>query len=414
MLQSPSSIETKTSWAVASAALFVLGMSFGAAWISAVALKDIASEAGGLRSVPALASSLAWLGSGFGGIMMARVADRFGTRATVIFGASMISLGLVISTLGPPWPLWIGHGLFIGLIGTGSINAPLYIYVSRWFDRRRGSALALISSGTYLAGTVWPPVFEQVIAHFGWRQAMLWYALAELAVAVPLAVIYFRPAPEVIHPVAASQAGDSKARVFGWPANAVFVMMCCAAVLCCIPMAMPQGHLVAFCNDLGISRSVSAVMLSVLLGTAFLSRQIWGFISDRLGGLATIMIGSAWQAVSMTSLLMTQSEVGLFTATAAFGLGFSGIIPAYVLAVRELFPASEASWRIPTLMLFTGGGMGLGGWIAGLLYDHFGYYAPAFGAGIGSNILNLLLISVLVARQQHHRGRRSGGGLELA
>ena len=414
MLQSPSSIETKTSWAVASAALFVLGMSFGAAWISAVALKDIASEAGGLRSVPALASSLAWLGSGFGGIMMARVADRFGTRATVIFGASMISLGLVISTLGPPWPLWIGHGLFIGLIGTGSINAPLYIYVSRWFDRRRGSALALISSGTYLAGTVWPPVFEQVIAHFGWRQAMLWYALAELVVAVPLAVIYFRPAPEVIHPVAASQAGDSKARVFGWPANAVFVMMCCAAVLCCIPMAMPQGHLVAFCNDLGISRSVSAVMLSVLLGTAFLSRQIWGFISDRLGGLATIMIGSAWQAVSMTSLLMTQSEVGLFTATAAFGLGFSGIIPAYVLAVRELFPASEASWRIPTLMLFTGGGMGLGGWIAGLLYDHFGYYAPAFGAGIGSNILNLLLISVLVARQQHHRGRRSGGGLELA
>src|SRR6201996_8081862 len=173
MLQSPSSVETKSSWAVASAALFVLGMSFGAAWISAVALKDIASEAGGLRSVPALASSLAWLGSGFGGIMMARVAERFGTRATVIFGASMISLGLVISTLGPPWPLWIGHGLFIGLIGTGSINAPLYIYVSRWFDRRRGSALALISSGTYLAGTVWPPVFEQAIAHFGWRQAML-------------------------------------------------------------------------------------------------------------------------------------------------------------------------------------------------------------------------------------------------
>jgi MFS family permease len=414
MLQSPSSIETKASWAVASAALFVLGMSFGAAWIAAVALKDIANEAGGLRSVPALASSLAWLGSGFGGIVMARVADRFGTRATVIFGALMISLGLVISTLGPPWPLWIGHGLFIGLIGTGSINAPLYIYVSRWFDRRRGSALALISSGTYLAGTVWPPVFEQAIAHFGWRQAMLWYALAEIAVVVPLAVIYFRPAPEVIHPVAAPQAGVSKARVFGWPPNAVFAMMCRAAVLCCIPMAMPQGHLVAFCNDLGISRSVSAMMLSVLLGTAFLSRQVWGFISDRLGGLATILIGSAWQAASMTSLLMTQNEVGLFTATAAFGLGFSGIIPAYVLAVRELFPASEASWRIPTLMLFTGGGMGLGGWIAGLLYDHFGYYAPAFAAGIGSNILNLLLISVLVARQQHHRSRRSGGGFELA
>jgi MFS family permease len=143
-------------------------MSFGAAWITAVALKDIANEVGGSRSVPALASSLAWLGSGTGGIIMSRIADRVGTRWTVIFGALMIGLGLSISTLGPPWPLWIGHGLFIGLIGLGGINAPLYIYVSRWFDRRRGSALALISSGTYLAGAMWPPVFEQAIANFGW------------------------------------------------------------------------------------------------------------------------------------------------------------------------------------------------------------------------------------------------------
>ena len=175
MLQSPTaSVETKASWAVASVALITLAMSFGAAWITAVALKDIASEVGGSRSVPALASSLAWLGSGAGGIIMSRIADRVGTRWTVIFGALMIGLGLSISTLGPPWPLWVGHGLFIGLIGLGGINAPLYIYVSRWFDRRRGSALALISSGAYLAGAMWPPVFEQAIVNFGWRQAMLW------------------------------------------------------------------------------------------------------------------------------------------------------------------------------------------------------------------------------------------------
>jgi len=402
MLQSPSrSVETKASWAVASAALVILAMSFGAAWITAVALKDIASEVGGSRSVPALASSLAWLGSGAGGVIMSRIADRVGTRWTVMSGALMIGLGLSISTLGPPWPLWIGHGLFIGLIGLGGINAPLYIYVSRWFDRRRGSALALISSGAYLAGAMWPPVFEQAIVNFGWRQAMLWYALAEIVVVVPLAAIYFHAPPEVIHPVALSGSGSRKARVLGWPPNAVFAMMCGAGVLCCIPMAMPQGHLVAFCGDLGISRSAGAWMLSVLLGTAFLSRQIWGAISDRIGGLATVLIGSAWQAASMTAFLSTQNEAGLFTVAAAFGLGFSGIIPAYILALRELFPASEASWRIPTLLLFSGGGMAAGGWIAGLLYDHLGYYAPAFAVGVGANILNLLVVGVLVGRQRY-------------
>jgi MFS family permease len=143
-------------------------------------------------------------------------------------------------------------------------------------------------------------------------------------------------------------------------------------------------------------------MLSILLGTAFLSRQIWGVISDRIGGLATVLIGSAWQAASMTAFLLTQNEAGLFTVAAAFGLGFSGIIPAYVLAARELFPASEASWRIPTLLLFSGGGMAAGSWLAGLLYDRLGHYAPAFAVGIGANILNVLIISVLVGRKRQH------------
>src|SRR5664279_1834793 len=393
MLQSPSSsIESRASWVVATVALCIMGMSFGAAWITAVALKDIAAEVGGTRSIPALASALAWLGSGIGGIAMGRIAERIGTRWTAMFGALMIGVGLTLSTYGPPWPLWIGHG---------GINAPLYVYVSRWFDRRRGSALALISSGGYLAGAMWPPVFERMIAYAGWRQTMLWYAAIEIVVVVPLAAIYFRHPPEVVYPAVTPGSTNEKARVLGWPPNAVFALMCGAAVLCCIPMAMPQGHLVAFCSDLGIARSDGALMLSVLLGTAFLSRQIWGAISDRIGGLATVLIGSAWQAAAMTSFLFTQNEVGLFTVAAAFGLGFSGIIPAYILALRELFPAAEASWRIPTLLLCSGFGMAAGGWLAGLLYDHFGYYAPAFATGIGANLLNLLVVGLLVARQRY-------------
>ena len=400
MLQSTSSVESRASWIVASAALFTLMMAFGSAWITVVALKDIAAEVDGTRSIPALASSLAWLGSGAGGILMGRIADRVGTRWTVICGALMIGAGLALSTFNPPWPLWIGHGFFIGLIGLGGINAPMYVYISRWFDRRRGSALALISSGSYLAGALWPLLFERAIAAFGWRQTMLWDALAEIVVIVPLAALYFRRPPEVIHAATGSTKARASVRVFNWPPNSVFALMCGAAVLCCIPMAMPQGHLVAFCSDLGIARSIGALMLSVLLGTAFLSRQIWGAISDRIGGLATVLIGSAWQAAAMVSFLLTQNEVGLFTVAAAFGLGFSGIIPAYVLALRELFPPAEAYWRIPTLLLFSGGGMALGGWIAGLLYDYFGYYAPAFAAGIGANILNLLIVGLLVARKR--------------
>jgi MFS family permease len=220
-------------------------------------------------------------------------------------------------------------------------------------------------------------------------------------VILPLAAIFFTPAPEAVHTVAARGAAAEPERVLGWAPNLAFALLCMAGVMCCLPMAMPQSHLVAFCGDLGIGRSVGALMLSVLLGTAFLSRQLWGAISDRIGGLATIFVGSLWQMCALAAFLVTQDERGLFTVSAAFGLGFSGIVPAYVLALRELYPASQAAWRIPTLLLFTGSGMAVGGWLAGAIYDHFGSYVPAFATGVGANAVNLLLIGTLLARRRY-------------
>src|SRR5262245_35978822 len=163
-------IETGSSWIVATIVLVILALSVGAPWITVVALKSIAAESGGMRSVPALATSLAWVGFGAGGIVMGTVAERVGVRWTVIVGAVMISIGLALSTGGETWQLYVGQGLFVGFFGVGAMNAPFYVYFSRWFDRRRGSALALISSGSYVAGAIWPPIFERAVAYAGWRQ----------------------------------------------------------------------------------------------------------------------------------------------------------------------------------------------------------------------------------------------------
>jgi MFS family permease len=397
------SIETRTSWIVATMSLLILGVSFGGAWIGVVALKPIAAETGGARSVPALAIALAWFGSGIGGIAMGYIAERIGVRWTVTFGATMMGIGLAISSfgesvLGTSWALYIGHGLFMGLLGNSGLNAPLYVYVSRWFDRRRGSALALIASGQYISGAVWPPIFEISIANYGWRNTMLVFGVFLVLVVVPVAILVLKRPPEVAPPPVAVP-GAARPTVLGWPPNLVFAMMSVAAFCCCIPMAMPQSHLVALCSDLGIKPTHGAAMLSMLLAIAFFSRQMWGWISDRIGGLTTVLLGSIWQFFSIIALALTQDEIGLFTVTALFGLGFSGIIPAYVLAVRELFPAHEAGWRVPVLLCLTAFGMASGGWFAGLLYDHFGYYAPAFAAGLIFNAMNLLLVGTLVMRR---------------
>jgi MFS family permease len=396
-VRSRGSIESRSSWVAAALTTAVLAISYGAPLLVIVGLKPIAASLGTDRSVVALASALVWVGTGMGGIAMGWVADRIGVKPTVVFGAVMAAMGLAISAIGQVWTLFLGHAVLIGLLGNSAHFPPLVVYVSRWFDRRRGTAVALISSGQYIAGIVWPSIFERGIAQFGWQATMLGYAVVVAAAIVPLALFLQPPPPPSRAATIVAAGARRRARTLGLPPNVVQALLCAAGFLCCVPMAMPAGHLVAFCTDLGISAAHGAAMLSVLLASAFASRLFWGWLADRIGGLGTVLAGSACQALAIFAFTLTQDEVGLFSA--AYGLGFSGIVPAYVLAVRELFPSTEASWRVPTLLFISMSGMAFGGWFAGALYDHFGFYAPAFAAGALFNVANLVVIGFLVMRQ---------------
>jgi MFS family permease len=396
MSDRPPSIEGRGSWFAAGVTLAILSISYGSPLLIVVGMKPIQADLGTERSVIALAGSLVWVGTGLGGIPMGWLADRIGIRAVIAIGAVAMAAGLAVSTLGGTIPLYLGHGLLIGVIGNGAIYAPLLIYVSRWFDRRRGAAIALISSGQYIAGVVWPAVFERGIAIYGWRAAMLWYGVVVLACILPMLWL-LRPVPAPVSAGPAVSAGRDRS-VLGLRPNVVQALLCVAGFCCCIPMAMPNSHLVAFCSDIGISPVRGAAMLSVLLGCAFVSRQFWGTLADRIGGLRTVMAGSACQAAAIGAFLLTQNEAGLFLIAGVYGLGFSGIIPSYSVTIRDLFPSSEASWRIPTVLFTAMSGMAVGSWLAGRIYDHFGTYAPAFATGVAFNLLNLILIGFLVSR----------------
>jgi MFS family permease len=392
------SIESRSSWVAAGITLAILSVSYGAPLVVVVGLKPIAASLGTDRSLVALAGSLNWLGTGLGGIVMGRIADRAGMRPVAIFGAAMTALGLAISAIGQSWALVFGSAVLIGLLGNSAHFPPLVTYISRWFDRRRGTAVALISSGQYIAGVVWPAVFERGISAFGWQATMLGFAVVVAGAIVPLA-LFLRPPPQPIRAEAAAAHPQRRAQALRLHSNLLQTLLCAAVFLCCVPMAMPAGHLVALCSDLGIAAPRGAAMLSLLLGCAFVSRMFWGWLTDRIGGLGAVFAGSACQALAIAAFVVTRDEAGLFAVSAIYGLGFSGIIPAYVVAIRELFPSTEASWRVPTL-LFTGmSGMAFGGWFAGALYDHFGFYAPAFAAGALFNLANLSVIGFLVVRQ---------------
>jgi MFS family permease len=393
--------DSRTAWVAACAALAILTIAHGAPLISAVALKHIAAELGTSRAAPAGAGSLTYVGAAVGGIAAGWLAGRIGFRPVVLFGSVMLSAGLFVSTLGGVPELYVGHGLLIGLFGVSCMLSPLVTYVSLWFDRRRGAAVALISSGQSVAGALWPIVFDYSINQSGWRQTMVLYGAFALVAIALLSVFFLYPTPQAATAGAREGAASAPAK----SSHFVMIVLMVAVFCCCIPMNMPIQHIVAFCGDLGIPSQRSAAMLSVMLGSAFLARQFWGFLADRIGGLKTLLWSSLAQAIALGGLLVAENEVALLAISAAFGFGLSGLLPAYVIAIREHYPASEASWRVPTVMFAGYLGMAAGGWGAGALYDYFKIYIPAFGVGMVFNMVNLLLLLGLALWYASSRNR---------
>lgn len=393
-------MEVWYGWVVLAASLAIHTIGMGAPTVLFVTLKPIALEFDWPRAGPSLAYSLLMIGSGVGGIAMGWWMDRRGVMYPVMFGATMIVAGsLMASQAESRTSFYVANGLLIGLLGKSALIAPLVANATRWFDRRRGLAVAIIASGQGLAGAVWPPVVQQVSDLVGWRGAYGWFAVFALLTMLPLALLLRRPPPDSA-PGAGEMASGANGEVLGLRPRTVQGLLWFAVIGCCGAMSMPIVHLVSLATDLGHPQLHAAQLLSVLFATAFISRIGFGLLADRIGAFPTLLIASSSQAVMMIAFAFVQSLGGLYVAAALFGLGFAGIMPCYALVIRVLFPASQAGWRIAGQYLFGAIGMGLGGWLGGAMYDLSGSYTWAFLIGFLLNLGNIAVILPLALRHR--------------
>lgn len=388
---------------VASVAMMMIGQ--GAVFILLVSLKDIAATFDWPRTVPSLAYSMQFIGAGIGGIAMGHILDRSGMAKPALIGAVMVGSGaLLVSRVTSPWELYLIYGAMIGFLGQATLVSPLMANITRWFHRRRGAAVGIVSAGQTIAGTVWPPVFSHLVQAVGWREAYVWYGLFALAVMLPLSFVFRREPPKTAPatPTGAPTNGaapEVEAALVGLSPFMVMVLLSAAVVACCMAMSLPLGHLVAHATDLGHPAARAAEMLAIMLLVATFSRLFAvGWLSDRFGGLGALFAFSALQASTLGLFVLVHDIVGLYLLAAVFGLGYSGIIPCYAIAIRAHLPANEAGRRTAVVILFGGVGMAGGSALGGVMYDLTGSYDAAFLIGVGFNLLNLLIIGFLMRR----------------
>jgi MFS family permease len=364
-------------------------------WSFVVELPAVQADFGITRAEASLPFTLTMMGFGLGGIVMGRLADRFGIVMPVVTGAITLGAGYSLSAFADSiWPFALAQGL-LGF-GSAATFGPLMSDMSHWFERRRGIAVAIASCGNYLAGTVWPPLIQHFIASAGWRATQIGIGVLCVVAILPLVMLMRRRAPA--HHVAASVASTSRMASLGISPNVLMVLLFIAGIACCVAMSMPQVHIVAYCGDLGYGPARGAEMLSMMLGFGLISRITGGFIADRIGGVATLLLSSVLQGVALLLYVFFDSLFSLYVISALFGLFQGSIVPMYAIVVREYFAPQEAGTRLGFVLMATLAGMALGGWMSGWIFDMTGSYQAAFLNGLGWNLVNVMIVAWLLLR----------------
>ena len=381
-------------------ALALMTIGNGAMYVVVVVLPTVQAEFGVARADASLPFTLLMIGFGIGGMFMGRLADRFGVTLPIIVGGTSIGVGFVLAGMaGSIWTFALVHGVLLGLLGCSSTFAPLIADTSLWFVRRRGIAVAVCASGNYFAGAIWPPIVSAMVQEVGWRTT--YFALGAFCgiSMIALALLLRRRPPAAVASISAGLASaHSSDRPFGMSPAAATGLLCVAGLACCVAMSMPQVHIVALCGDLGFGSANGARMLSLMLAFGIASRLISGVICDRIGGLRTLLLGSALQGLALLLYLPADGLWSLYVVSALFGLFQGGIVPSYAIIVREYFSPKEAGARVGTVLMFTLLGMALGGWMSGKIFDLTGSYTAAFVNGIAWNLLNLSIAIYLLHR----------------
>jgi MFS family permease len=395
------------SWGRLAVSLALATISGIGLWAPVVVLPTIQAEFGVDRAGASLPYTATMIGFALGGVLMGRLADRFGIMVPMLLGALALALGFFLAAWAPSyWVFIFAQSVPIGLLGCATSFGPLVADVSLWFHRQRGLAVAIVASGNYLAGAIWPPILTWAVTTYGWRAAYVALGLLALATMLPLSRYLRRRASLEDRPSLAQAATNGKA-LAGSPLLQGLLVL--AGLACCIAMSMPQVHIVAYCGDLGYGPARGAEMLSLMLGFGVVSRVASGYIADRIGGTGTLVIGSTLQCLALLFYIPFDGLASLYVVSALFGLSQGGIVPSYALIVRDHFPAREAGTRISLVLTATVLGMALGGWLSGEIYDWTGSYRAAFLHGIAWNLVNLAIAAWLLLDRLKPRGIAAAG-----
>ena len=379
-------------WVIVAASFFIITLSYGAVYSFGVFLSPLRAYFHSTSAVISGAYSLTIFMYSSCGIFAGWSVDRYGPKVTIVFGGLLLVWGLLmISRVTAIWQLYVVYGV----IGAGMSTAytPTMATISRWFIRRRGLALGMISMGTGVGPFLAAPLASyQIVAH-GWQAAYL--VLAGLAgLIIPVALL-MKKSPEelgelpdgVEQPAALERPPYNAAMTGGGLSlreavgTGAFRLLAGMAFLIGLGLQMVLAHIVAYSQSKALTPLAAAAVLSTLSGAGIIGRIVMGSASDVIGrerGLALCLCG---EGIMMFWFIGASGAGMLFLGAALFGFFYGGHVPQLPALIGETLGVAHMGAVLGLIIFFWGLGGAGGPVIAGWLVDRTGSYASAFFLG---------------------------------
>jgi MFS family permease len=385
-------VDSPYAWRLALVSMFCIALGGGALYLPVVALKEIAAEFGGRRAVPSTAYMLGFFVMGLGGVFMGWLADRTSPRVPLLIAGISIFVGGWLATSGGVLALYLGYAVPLGFLGNAATFTPAMNNIQGWFDKRRSTAVSVISVGPAISGFVWPQIYRWLLPDLGWRRSLVVYGITA-GVLLFLCAFYIRPSPMARGRTTTRRAEDLSALPMS--SAAIMTLLSLAGFCCCAAMAVPFVHMVAFCGDLGLSAARGSEAISLILLTAVAATFAMGRLADFIGPVRVSLLCALIQIASLLGFVFVDSLSGIYTLSVVHGIPYIAIVQGYALILRQLYGPAIAGWRLGVVMLFAMAGMAAGGWMGGAVFDATLSYRPAFQLALAFNLLNLVLLSML-------------------
>jgi MFS family permease len=395
-------------WVIVLVAMVSMAFWFGFRTMFSVFLVALVEEFGWGRGETSGVQSLAMIVYIIAAPLAGGLVDRFGPRRVIVPGIVLLAAGLGLSgSVQDLMDFYISFGLIAG-IGVTFVSLAAYTaIIPHWFQKKRGTASGIASSGMALGMMVFVPLSQGIISAWGWRLSFVTLGLLTAVILLPLNGFLLRHRPQEMgyggpdgaapEPEARRPAGKPTVSEpgFEWTVGEAmktfnFWALMIFPMFSMIGIYIISVHFVGFLVGQGLDPMTAAYAFALIGITTTPFRILWGLVSDRIGREKAFTLCTVFFCTSFYGLILFEQGGGVWLVylfVLLVGVGWGGTAPMFMSAAADLFHGRAIGTIYGMLEGIVGIGGGFGAYMGGYLFDRTGSYKHAFGVAVISGIL---------------------------